>query len=156
MAKLRFVDYSIGFKELKNETSLLVTVSNCGNRCKGCHSPQLRGDIGEEVESLFPIIEKYKEHITAICFLGHGNKKLIESFKSLIWHIKEKYPNLKIGVYSGYEHIIDSFLPYVDYYKVGRYEEYLGGLESITTNQAMYRITDGIIRERIYFDGEGE
>lgn len=151
MKKLRFTNFSIGFKELKNETSLLITVSNCGGNCPGCHSPELRNNIGEPFVELYNIVKRYKDSITAICFLGHGDSDLIDEFTDFLIAFKFRYPELKLGVYSGFNNLIPNFLPYVDYYKIGEYVEELGGLESPTTNQIMYRIKESSIDDIINF-----
>ena len=148
---LKFDETAIGFKELKNETSLLVTITNCPNKCKGCHSPHLRKDIGKPIHEIFDIINKYEEHITAICFLGHGSYVQQDAFVTLLSVLKETYPQLKLGLYSGLNLIQVPFMSYLDYYKIGEYSEVHGGLETKGTNQTMYKLKGGEVTDFIYY-----
>jgi len=141
MKSLKFTRTDIGFKELKGECSLLVEVSNCGNHCKGCHSPHLQRDIGKEMTELYSVIDKYRYHLTAICFLGHGDETQHEQFIALLRILKKRYSKLNLGLYSGSDKIELAFMLELDYYKVGSYKHELGGLESPTTNQVMYNMT---------------
>ena len=46
---LRYVDYDIVFQEIPDEVTLAINLSNCPNRCKGCHSPHLLENVGESL-----------------------------------------------------------------------------------------------------------
>ncbi len=69
---MKFVNYNIVFQEIPDEITLAINLSNCPNRCKGCHSPYLRENIGKilDEDTLSNIIEKYKHAITCVCFMG--------------------------------------------------------------------------------------
>lgn len=43
---LKYVEAAVTLAEVPREISLTLTISNCVNRCHGCHSPYLRKDIG--------------------------------------------------------------------------------------------------------------
>ena len=43
---LRFVNYDLVFQEIPDEVTLALNISNCPNRCDGCHSPYLMEDVG--------------------------------------------------------------------------------------------------------------
>ena len=43
---LKYVEAAVTLAEVPREISLTMTISNCANRCHGCHSPYLRKDIG--------------------------------------------------------------------------------------------------------------
>ena len=58
---LKYVDTKVTFSEVPDEISLCISISNCPNHCKGCHSPYLAEDIGK------PLI--YKD--------THNNKTVI-------------------------------------------------------------------------------
>ena len=64
---LKYTEYKLVFLELPEEVSLAFSISSCPNLCRGCHSPELRNDIGTPIEECFKIIHKYRKHITAIC-----------------------------------------------------------------------------------------
>ena len=44
---LKYTDYDIVFQEIPDEVTLAINLSNCPNRCKGCHSPYLQQNVGE-------------------------------------------------------------------------------------------------------------
>ncbi|MDR1129442.1 MAG: 4Fe-4S cluster-binding domain-containing protein, partial [Prevotellaceae bacterium] len=69
---LRFLSYDIVFQEIPNEITLAVNISNCPNRCKGCHSPHLMEDYGEILDenTLAGLLERYRNAITCFCFMG--------------------------------------------------------------------------------------
>ena len=141
---LKYDTHAITYRELPNEVALSLSVTNCPNRCPGCHSAHLREDIGIDLWEVTNLLTKYSEHITAICFLGHGGLQHTEEFAQLLHTLSVSHPNLKLGLYSGFDYIIDDFKPYLTYYKVGRYIEELGGLDKPeTTNQVYYEIIDG-------------
>lgn len=139
---LKYDTYDITFRELPNEVTLTFSISNCPNNCSGCHSPHLREDIGRDLGGVKKILPKYLDHITSVCFLGHGHpEKHKPQFLGILHYISETYPDLKIGLYSGLDDMIDEFKPYLHYYKVGPYIEELGGLDSPeTTNQVLHAL----------------
>ena len=69
---LRFADYDIVFQEIPDEVTLAVNLSNCPNRCKGCHSAYLMEDVGDPLteESLSMLLQKYGKSVTCVCFMG--------------------------------------------------------------------------------------
>lgn len=133
---LKFTETQIVFKELKDEVSLAINISNCPFSCKGCHSPHLQEDIGEllNTDSLLKLINKFPG-ITTILFMG-GDRS-IKEIENLSKFIKE-HTSLKVGWFSGQNKIPDVNLEYFDYIKIGEYIEELGGLDSPTTNQKIY------------------
>lgn len=138
---LKYHSTYIGFREIPDEISLCINISNCPNNCKGCHSPWLKEDVGKDlnIESLNALINKNKG-ISCICFMG-GDQDFDEvSDLAFSVKLRSDYP-YKTAWYSGRQHIpkglnIDAF----DYIKVGPYIEELGGLDNINTNQRLYMI----------------
>ena len=65
---LRYVDYDIVFQEIPDEVTLAINLSNCPNRCKGCHSPHLLENVGESLteESLGHLLQKYGKAVTCV------------------------------------------------------------------------------------------
>lgn len=141
---LKFISYAIVFQEVPNETTLAFNISGCPYHCNGCHSQYLweyRGD--NLIENMERIINKYNGYITCVCFMGGDQNvnELIEALKIC------KNMGLKTCVYSGASKIAISALQYLDWIKLGRYEERLKsdnhiehGVKLATTNQHMYRI----------------
>lgn len=68
---LKFADYDIVFQEVPDETTLALNLSNCPHRCEGCHSPQLREDIGTPLtpESLDSLLARYP-YVTCVGLMG--------------------------------------------------------------------------------------
>lgn len=137
---LKFVNVDILFQEIPNEVSLGVSISGCPNKCKGCHSSYLMGDVGEplDIHKLKQILDNYKDSITNVLFMGgdHIPNQLI----LLFIFITSQYPKLKISLYSGKQEINKRFAPYLSYYKVGPWIEKCGPLSNPNTNQKLYKI----------------
>lgn len=151
---LRFVNYDIVFQEIPGEVTLAINISNCPHKCKGCHSPYLRKDVGEilDEKSLAGLLEKYENAITCVCFMGgDANPKRV---LDLAVFTRSKTNNkVKTGWYSGNNTLLDeSFVRHFNYMKIGAYDEKLGGLNSPETNQRFYRIDKGkMIDETCFF-----
>lgn len=139
---LKYFNYDIVFQEIPDEITLAINLTNCPNRCDGCHSPYLQKDIGDIIteESLSRLIEEYSSCITCLCFMGGDNSP--EEVNYFARFIRNQY-NLKTAWYSGLKIIhkgikLDNF----DYIKIGPYKKNRGGLKSKTTNQKLYKIED--------------
>lgn len=139
---MKYCETGIVFREFPDEVTLAINISNCPHRCPGCHSPHLQTDCGTELTetTLESLIERYKNSITCVGFMGGDGDidRLLELFK----FIREKFPHLKIGWYSGSERIPFP-IEYLDYAKLGPYVEELGPLDSPYTNQRLYKNLNG-------------
>lgn len=137
---LKYVEVQVGFSEVPEEIALCINISGCPYKCKGCHSPHLWKDIGEEltVEVLERLIGK-NPGITCISFMG-GDANYMDIVSLAKWVKTET--KLKVCWYSGTKEPSDNILPYkyFDYIKIGPYVEELGGLDSPTTNQRFYEV----------------
>ena len=135
---LKFHNYDIVFQEIPNEVTLAINISNCPNRCAGCHSPHLWEDTGNILDenTLAVLLEKYGNAITCICFMGGDSSP--EDVLRLAKFVKQY--NKKTAWYSGNSTLYESALSFFDYIKLGEYIEKLGGLKNPTTNQRLYRI----------------
>ena len=131
-------DTTTVFREIPDEITLAINISNCQNNCKGCHSSYLKMDIGEELtESVLDELISKNDGITCVCFMGEGNDhKMLLQFAD---HISETYKGLKVAVYSGRNDMDVDFKSHFDYVKIGEYREDCGPLDSKTTNQRLYR-----------------
>lgn len=148
MRRLRYAGYSIVMQEVPNEVSLAINISGCPYKCKGCHSQYLWKYVGSYLtEDIDSLLDKYDNLITCVCFMGgdQNEKELLECLK------KVKSRNLKTCLYTGKDSmnlIKNNIIENLDFIKVGRYDEKLGGLNSNTTNQKMYDLNNN---KKIYF-----
>ena len=136
---IKYVDTLIGFREIPNEITLCINISNCPNNCPGCHSSWLLKDEGTPLTyiELKSLIKKNKG-ITCICFMG-GDKEPWE-IQRLAKLIKEDY-DIKVGWYSGKDKMWEGInLIYFDYIKIGSYKKEFGPLYNPTTNQILYKV----------------
>lgn len=147
---LKLASYDIVFQEVPGEVTLALNLSNCPNRCMGCHSPHLWHDVGIELNesSLVELLERYGGSITCLCFMG-GDREPNEIERLIEFLKKSEYGNLKIAWYSGKSELPSGItLDYFDYIKLGPYIEIYGGLDSPTTNQRFYEIENGELINR--------
>lgn len=139
---IKYLRSCVSFQELKKEISLVIEITNCPHRCKGCHSSELQQDIGVPltIEVLNSIIFRNsidkKPLFTCILFMG-GEQH--EEFKGLLDYIKNNY-ELKTALFTGAEEVKDDINSLLNYVKTGRYIESLGGLESSITNQKIVEL----------------
>lgn len=147
---LKYANTQLGFREFPGEVALLINISGCPNKCKGCHSSYLLEDIGEVLDekALDDLIEEYSG-VTCIGFMG-GDKDHL-TLSKLFKYVKQKY-GLNVGWYSGKDYkfeIIDDLyevynIPnqhYIDFLKIGPYKQECGPLDSKTTNQMYFKNT---------------
>lgn len=138
---MKYTDTMITFREVPDEVSLCINISGCPNRCKGCHSPELWEDIGTELneESLTKLINE-NDGITCVGFMGgDANPDYIIKLSKFV---KDNF-SLKTCWYSGREQkngVQDLHCEVFDYIKLGSYKEDLGGLDSPTTNQQLFKV----------------
>lgn len=145
---LKFANHDVVFQEVPDQITLAINISNCPNHCPGCHSKYLWKDVGDELNknALERLISK-NEGITCVCFMG-GDQAPAE-VSQLASFVKQNYPMLKVGWYSGKEDISPAIdIRSFDYVKTGHYDEKCGPLNSPTTNQRMMqRLADGRIKD---------
>lgn len=137
---IKYVTAMVTFEELPPEVTLSLSISRCQNCCPGCHSAELRGNMGTELtdEILDNLIAK-NNGISAVLLLGEGNDKarLLQLAERVRNHWK-----LSVALYSGREEVEEDIWNAFDYVKVGSYKTELGPLNSVTTNQRLYRIVN--------------
>ena len=147
---VKYCGHYITAQEVPDEISLVLSITNCPHHCEGCHSPWLQADIGDELtpEILRHLIKAYKDGITCVCFMGEGQDP--EALNILMAHVQAY--GLKVCLYSGQDIINDlsefRCYPLPDYFKTGSYKKELGGLNSPTTNQRMWK-KDGFTNDGI-------
>ena len=140
---LKYVDAKVVFAEVPDEVTLAINISGCPCNCRGCHSSYLAKDIGEplDLQHLTNLIDSNKG-ITCVCIMGgDANPDEVDDIAQCI---KEYYPELKVGWYSGRQELSkDIELSNFDIIKLGPYKEEFGPLNSKTTNQRFYKVSDG-------------
>ena len=142
---LKFVSYHIVFREVPGEVTLAINLSNCPNRCKGCHSPDLQENTGQILDKnvLANFLDKYGNAITCVCFMG-GDASPREVEQCSVFLRNQTNGRIKTAWYSGKNSFPQQCsLQNFDYIKLGAYMEHLGGLDSKTTNQRFYRVDKG-------------
>lgn len=147
---MKYVYKSVVFKELPEKISLCYSISGCQKYCKGCHSSELWEEKNEHFLLnefiLREHLEEYKGLINGIVFLGGE------------WHEKElgyfldiaKEYNLTTCLYSSEENISLFLKNKLDYVKLGKYNEKLGGLESPKTNQVFMEVKTNKILNKLF------
>jgi len=144
---LKYLTMDMVFREIPEEITLAINITNCKIHCKGCHSKFLWKDIGKEL-TLKCITEELKKNklITCICMMG-GNSDL-DSLYNLFIQLKEAYPDIKLAWYTGeiLPNIPSIFIDILDYIKTGPYIKELGGLDKETTNQQLFKIENNKLK----------
>jgi anaerobic ribonucleoside-triphosphate reductase activating protein len=139
---LKYTDTEVVFKEVPDEITLAINLSNCPIHCPGCHSPHLWEDIGDELneESISGLIRN-NTGISCVSLMGGDlNPKEVSD---IFGYIKNTFKDIKTSWYSGRNTVSKEIdLKNFDFIKIGPYIESLGGLDKETTNQIMYKITD--------------
>ena len=134
----------IGYQEIPGQTTLVYHCSGCSKKCPGCHSEEYWDkdygtffdpvDFVEYLDSNAPFID------CVLFMIGDVDHELVSIIYDALRIIKSY--NLKTAIYTAYD-CIDSvpanWLYMCDYVKVGRWIQELGGLDSETTNQTLYK-----------------
>ena len=145
---IKYVDTLIGFAEIPDEITLAINISNCPCHCEECHSPYLAKDIGKplDLQHLTDLIDTNKG-ITCVCIMGgDANPSEVDDIAQ---DIKEYYPELKVGWYSGRQELSkDINLENFDYIKLGPYMKDRGPINCKTTNQTLLEIE--VVQDKVF------
>jgi anaerobic ribonucleoside-triphosphate reductase activating protein len=141
---LKYLNTQVTFAEVPDEITLCINITGCKNGCKNCHSSYLAEDIGNPLNKtvLSKLLEDNKG-ISCVSFMG-GDRDTIHIVALASW--VKTHTNLKVAWYSGRQEISDIVarqLRWFDYIKLGPYKEEFGPLNSRTTNQRFYKVSDG-------------
>ena len=133
---IKYKGHKVVLSEIPDEITLAINIANCPYSCDGCHSPYLKEDTGEELNStVISELINTNSGITCICLMGGDrNPKELEPLFKII---KDK--GLKTAWFSGSNTLSDISLENIDFLKVGSYNKILGGLTSKTTNQRFFK-----------------
>lgn len=138
---IKYTTTEVVFREVPDEVTLAINISNCPIRCPDCHSKELWEDIGTKLTQveLDKLISE-NNGITCVAFMGGDSDP--EHIEILSKAIKEHYPELKVAWYSGRDlkDIKTSNLRYLDYIKTGPYIKGFP-LDNSNTNQEFNKIT---------------
>ena len=144
---IKYKEFAIVFEEVPDKITLAINITNCQNNCEGCHSPELRQDIGHELNELeLESLISQNEGINCVCFMGEGKDK--DGLLSLARYVKKQHPELSVALYSGrteeaFEPDKKRFGKIFDFIKIGPYDKEKGPLNKETTNQRLYSIIGG-------------
>lgn len=153
---LKYLNYQIYTNEVPDELSLGFTILGCNLHCKGCHSSHTWDINSKNVgtildESTFEGI--IDSQINVSCILFFGGEWEPEWLSHFLFMSQCIY-NKKTALYTGHDldfiYKLDKeydFIRFLDYLKVGSYIEELGGLQSPTTNQRLYKLNREIVME---------
>ena len=150
---LKYLYSQVYTKEIPNELSLGISILGCPVHCPECHSPHTWdincGNDGTELTTLeFDKLIQNNKWVSCILFYGgEWDKDIVK----ILTHCRKTY-DYKIALYSGHslEYIQKlGLLYYLDYVKVGHYDQRLGGLIYPSTNQRLYTLKDGQVDEDI-------
>lgn len=140
---IRYLSHALTFAEVPDQVTLCINVTNCQHHCPGCHSPELRQDIGKDLEEALPgLLHKYGNDITCVCLMGEGND--IDALCRCLSAIRAA--GFLTCLYTGHDKpsAVMQAIQYLNYLKLGHYDQKLGGLASPSTNQRMYQLVDDL------------
>lgn len=127
---------NVVFEEIPDKVTLAVSITNCQNHCKGCHSPFLAKNIGDDltINEIDDLMNR-NSGVNCFLFLGEGNDK--DELLTLNQHIKDKF-GIETALYSGRDEVEDDLYNKFDYIKIGSYKEECGALNNKMTNQKLF------------------
>lgn len=138
---IKYTAVELTFAEIPDEINLCFSISNCAGMCQGCHSPELRTNIGKSLkDNIISELEK-QPWVTCVVFLGEALKipNVYEEWREIVDLVRQYRPDLKIAMYSGRDAVEIDVWPLFDYVKIGSYYEEFGPLNNRKTNQKLYK-----------------
>lgn len=146
---LKYLYTSEVFREVPGEISLAVAITGCRLKCVGCHSRDLWEDKGTPLtlECLEHLLKKH-QGVTCLCLFGGEHD--MDTLTELFMYAHKK---VKTAWYAGLDILPKKhlgILGYLDYLKLGHYDDSLGGLDSPTTNQHLYRVNNENLEDITY------
>lgn len=122
------------FQEVPKNRTLCIAVAGCPLKCKGCSWKGEHLSKEYTVDDLRKRLDSYKRYpgvVTCVCFLGG---EWCSDFVEYLKVCKEK--GYKTCLFTGLDKFENqNVLKYLDYLKVGHWDESKGGLSKKTTNQ---------------------
>ena len=146
---VKYTDTRVTFSEVPDEVTLCINISGCPCKCEGCHSAYLAEDVGNGLNPfvLGILVGKNYPGITCVSFMGgDAHPEEINELAKLL-----KQYGLKTAWYSGRQELSSSIdISNFDYIKLGPYIASNGPLDNPNTNQKMYKIKDGEMKDITY------
>lgn len=142
---LKYLETMVTFSEFPTEVALCINISGCPIKCPDCHSKQLWEDVGTNltISNVVNLIEQNKG-ISLVGLMGGDADSL--HINAIASYIKDHYPDIKVGWYSGKPKLSKNIiLRNFDYIKLGPYIKDKGGLDSKTTNQRFYKVINNTL-----------
>ena len=140
---LKYLNTQVTFAEVPDEITLCINITGCKNGCKNCHSSYLAQDIGTEL-TFNEVRKLIKKNSGISCIAIMGGDAEPDKVNTLASFIINHYNSIKVAWYSGRQELSNSIdLSNFDYIKLGPYKEEFGPLNSRTTNQRFYKVSDG-------------
>lgn len=137
---LKYLKSDVVFQEIPDEMSLAIAISGCQIRCPACNQRELWENKGVPLTT--EIIDLLLDRNQGVsCLLLMGGEYDIDSLTELFIYAHKR---IKTAWYCGLDILPkekQGILSYLDYLKTGHYDPDLGGLDSITTNQRLYKKT---------------
>lgn len=117
---LKYYDVATTFSEFPDEIALCVNITGCPCHCDNCSEPWLRPYVGTELtnEEIDKLISEHPD-ITVFGLMG-GDSNYKDCVR-VVDYIHEKYPHLKVGIYSGRDWFDIELMNVIDIYKIGRW-----------------------------------
>lgn len=148
---LRIFNKSVVLQEVPNEISLAFTVAGCPLNCPNCswkNTIERLKSFELDDKMYLNLLDKYKNFVSCILFMG-GEWEKEDLINKLI--LAKKY-NFKTCLYTGLElnNIDKDIVKNLDYIKTGHYDEKLGGLDSINTNQKFIDLKNNELLNRFF------
>lgn len=118
---LRVYDVAVTFSEFPDEIALCANITGCILNCPGCSEPWLKpADTGDELTEP-KIDDLIAEHLDITVFGLMGGDNDHDDCIRIADYIHNKYPGMKVGIYSGRDFINMELAQHMDYYKIGRW-----------------------------------
>lgn len=128
---MRIINHFTSFQEVPDNLSLCFSVFGCPHKCKNCSWAGEKEFMNLSITDIEEILDKYKDYVSCICFLGGEWEPDFEEILDLC-----NKKNLLTCLYTGADKFENQeILSKLTFIKVGHYDESLGGLQSKTTNQ---------------------
>jgi len=135
--KYTATEYDMGTRTLD------VYFSGCSLRCPGCHNEELWDSEGNQKDLTELVSSLSSPLVTTVRIMG-GEPTEQEGLLDFLKVLKSL--GLSVWLFTGFPSIATKYLPYVDYIKLGAYEEGLEGWETpfgfplASTNQMIFEV----------------